>query len=155
MTVKHVPEGFHTITPQLSIDGAAAAIDFYKKAFGAEEVMRAPDPSGRKIWHALLRIGDSSIMVNDVFPEMGPDAKQSQASLWLYIPDVDAWFKRAVDAGARQTMPPTDAFWGDRMAQVVDPFGQTWTLATHVKDMSPAEIQQAQEAVVAQMKQGR
>lgn len=152
MTVKPVPEGFHTITPQLTIDGAAKAIDFYKAAFGAEEVSRAPDPSGQKIWHSHLRIGDSAIFVNDVFPEMG--AKQSEASLWLYVPDVDAWFKRAVDAGATPAMPPVDAFWGDRMAHVVDPFGQKWTIATHVKDMTPEEMQKAQDAALAQMKQG-
>jgi PhnB protein len=152
MTVNPVPEGLHTITPQLSIEGAAKAIDFYKKAFGAEEIMRAPDPSGTKIWHAMLRIGVSTFFVNDVFPEMGPDAKQSHSILWLYLPDVDAWFKRAVDAGARPTMPPADMFWGDRMAHVVDPFGQQWALATHIKDMTPEELQKAQEAFLAQTK---
>jgi PhnB protein len=152
MAVKPIPEGFHTVTPQLHIDGAVKAIDFYKNAFGAVEVMRAPDPSGQKIWHAMLRIGDSIVFVNDVFPEMDPNAKQSDASLWLYVPDVDASFKRAVDAGAKASMPPGDKFWGDRMAHVIDPFGQKWALATHTKDMTPEETAKAQEDMLAQMK---
>jgi PhnB protein len=149
MAVKPIPEGFHTVTPQLHIDGAVKAIDFYKNAFGAVEVMRAPDPSGQKIWHAMLRIGDSIVFVNDVFPEMDPNAKQSDASLWLYVPDVDASFKRAVDAGAKASMPPGDMFWGDRMAHVIDPFGQKWALATHTKDMTPEETAKAQEDMLA------
>jgi uncharacterized glyoxalase superfamily protein PhnB len=155
MSVNPIPEGHHTITPHFSIEGAAKAIDFYKSAFGAEELMRAPDPSGHKLWHAALQIGNSRFFVNDVFPEMDADAKQTESSLWLYVPDVDAWFKRAVDAGATPKMPPTDCFWGDRMAHVVDPFGQKWTLATHIKDMTPEEMQKAQEEVMAEMKSGR
>jgi PhnB protein len=148
MSVKPIPEGYRTITAQLSIEGASKAIEFYKKAFAAEEIDRAMDPSGEKIWHAALRIGDSMIFVNDVFPNMG--GAQSQSSMWLYVNDTDAWFKRAVDAGARVGMPPGDMFWGDRMAQVVDPFGQKWTMATHVKDVSPSEMQEA----VTKMKAG-
>jgi PhnB protein len=153
MAVNPIPEGFHTITPHLSIEGAAKAIDFYKSAFDAKEIMRAPDPSGSKIWHSTLQIGNSMLFVNDVFPEMGMDAK-SASSVWLYVPDVDAWFKRAVDAGATPKMPPVDCFWGDRMGIVADPFGQTWTLATHVKDLTPEEMQKAQEEAIAQMKSG-
>lgn len=153
MAVKPIPEGYHTITAHLAIDGAAKAIDFYKEAFGAEVLDRALDPSGQKIWHAALRIGDSMLFVNDVFPGMGSGA--SQSSLWLYVPDTDASFKRAVDAGATAGMPPMDTFWGDRMGVLTDPFGQRWTLATHVKDMTPAEIQAAQEAMLAQMKEGK
>jgi uncharacterized glyoxalase superfamily protein PhnB len=152
MSVQPIPSGYHTITAQLSLEGAAGAIDFYKRAFGAEEINRAPDPSGQKIWHAALRIGDSMIFVNDVFPDMG--GAQSQSSMWLYVADVDASFKRAVDAGAKPAMPPADMFWGDRMAQVADAFGQKWTIATRVKSMTPAEMQAAGEAFAAQQKKG-
>src|SRR5439155_11047051 len=124
--VKAVPEGLHTVTPQLAIDGAGAAIDFYKKAFGAEEAMRAPDPSGKKIWHAVIRIGDSAIFVNDVFPEMGASAKATTP--WLYVENVDALFKRATGAGAKVIMPLADMFWGDRMAKVADRWGNEWAL---------------------------
>jgi uncharacterized glyoxalase superfamily protein PhnB len=140
------------MTPQLAIEGATKAIEFYKNAFGAVEVARAPDPSGQKVWHAALRIGDSMIFVNDVFPEMG--AKPSQSSLWLYVADCDAAFQRAVAAGATAAMPPADTFWGDRMSHVRDPFGQQWTIATHVKDMTPDEMKAAEAAFVAQMKKG-
>jgi PhnB protein len=150
MSVKPIPAGYHTITAQLSIEGADKAIDFYKAAFGAEVLDRAVDPSGAKVWHASLRIGDSMIMVNDVFPEMG--GSPSQSSMWLYVPDADASFKRAVDAGAKATMPPSDMFWGDRMGQVADPFGQKWTIATHIKDMTPEEMKAAEKAFIASMK---
>jgi PhnB protein len=151
MTVQPIPAGYHTITPHISLENAAAAIDFYKRAFGAEEVDRAPDPSGKKIWHASLRIGDSMLFVNDLFPEMGP-AEPNRTSLWLYVTDVDAWFKRAVEAGATPTTPPTDMFWGDRMGQVSDAFGQKWTLATRVKNMTPEDEKAAAEAFVAASK---
>jgi PhnB protein len=137
MAASPIPKGYHSITAQLSIDGASAAIEFYKNAFGAEVVDQAPDPSGKKIWHAALRIGDSMLFVNDVFPEMGGSA--SHTGLWLYVTDVDAAYTHAVDAGAKGTTPPADMFWGDRMAHVVDPFGQRWALATRVKDMTPEE----------------
>jgi PhnB protein len=150
MATRPVPAGYHTITAQLSIEGAALAIEFYKKAFGAEELDRSADPSGAKIWHASIRIGDSVLFVNDVFPEMG--GEHSRSGLWLYVPDVDASFQRAVEAGAKGTQPPADMFWGDRMAHVVDPFGQKWALATHVKDMTPAEQKKAADEFVAQMK---
>src|ERR1700677_2772184 len=95
--VRAVPEGLHTVTASLAVDGASEAIEFYKKAFGAEEVMRAPDPSGKKIWHAQIRIGDSQVFVNDVFPEMGGSANITR--LWIYVENVDSLFKRATDAG--------------------------------------------------------
>jgi PhnB protein len=151
MSTTPIPAGYHTITAQLAIDGADQAIEFYKRAFGAELLDRSSDPSGTKVWHAALRIGDSMLFVNDVFPEMGSTA--SQSSLWLYVPDTDASFKRAVDAGARASMAPADMFWGDRMAHVVDPFGQRWTIATHIKDMTPEEQQKASEAFAAEMSQ--
>jgi PhnB protein len=150
MAVSPIPKGYHTITAQLSVEGASKAIEFYKKAFGAEVIDQAADPSGKKVWHAALRVGDSMLFVNDVFPEMGGSA--SHTSLWLYVNDVDASFKRAVDAGAKGKHPPTDMFWGDRMGQVADPFGQDWTLATRVKDMTPEEMKKAADAFVAQMK---
>ena len=138
MSVKPIPAGYHTITAQLAIDGAQKAIDFYKAAFGAEVVDSAKDPSGQKVWHAALRVGDSMLFVNDVFPEMG--GTPSHSNLWVYVPDVDASFKRAVDAGAKPTMPPADMFWGDRFATLVDPFGHHWSIATHVRDLTPEEI---------------
>jgi PhnB protein len=153
MAVSPIPDGYHTVTPQLSIDGAAKAIEFYAEAFGAKVVDRAPDPTGQKVWHASLRVGDSMLFVNDVFPEMG--GSPSQSSLWLYVADVDAAFKRAVAAGATPTHPPSDMFWGDRMAHVIDPFGQKWALATRVRNMTPEEQKKAGEEFVAQMKKER
>ena len=147
---KAVPEGMHTITPQLAIDGCDKAIEWYKKAFGAELVARAPDPSGKKVWHAAIRIGNSMIFVNDVFPEMGGGAQT--ASLWLYTENVDQAWKRAIDAGGKQTMPLGDMFWGDRLGALQDPFGNRWNLAQHMKDLSPEEMKEAQDAFVVQMK---
>jgi PhnB protein len=148
--VKAVPEGLHTVTAALAVDGASDAIAFYKKAFGAEEVTRAPDPSGKKIWHAQIRIGDSQIFVNDVFPEMG--GGPGSARLWLYVENVDALFKRATEAGAVVKMPLADMFWGDRLGCVVDKWGNEWNLAQHVKDQTPEEMKKAQDAFVAGMK---
>ncbi len=151
MATQPIPAGYHTITAQLSLNDAAAAIALYQKAFGAEVVDTAKDPSGTKVWHAALRIGSSMIFVNDVFPEMGsPDP--SRSSMWLYVADVDSAFNQAVDAGCTPIMPPEDMFWGDRMGQVSDPFGQKWTIASHVKDMTREEIAAAEAAFVASMK---
>lgn len=146
---KPIPNGLHTITAQLTVEGAAEAIELYKKAFGAEERMRAPDPSGKKIWHAEFRIGDSVVFINDAFPEMGGGANKTR--LWVYADGVDTWFKRAVDAGCTVKMPVADMFWGDRMGVVVDKWGNEWTLAQHVKDMTPDEMKKAQDAFVASM----
>ena len=150
---KPVPEGMHTITPQLAIDGCDKAIEWFQKAFGAELVSRAPDPSGKKVWHASIRIGNSILFVNDVFPEMGGGAQT--ASLWLYTDHVDQAWKRAIDAGGKQTMPLGDMFWGDRLGQLTDPFGNKWNLAQHIKDMTPDEMKKAQDAFVAQMSGGK
>ena len=150
MATKPIPDGYHTITAQLTIDGAEKAIAFYQKAFGAEVRDKAIDPSGTKVWHAALKIGTSMIFVNDVFPEMGSGA--SQSSMWLYVPDVDGAFKKAVDAGAKPAMPPADMFWGDRMGQVTDPFGQKWTIAMRVKEMTAEEMKAAEKAFLAQQK---
>lgn len=150
MAVRAIPEGIHTLTPNLALDGAAEAIAFYEKAFGAVEHARAPDPSGKKIWHAEIQIGDSRVFLNDVFPEMGGGAKT--ASLWVYCDDVDGWFERATKAGAKADMPPADMFWGDRMGKVTDRWGVEWTLAQHVKDMSPEEMKKAQDDFLARSK---
>jgi uncharacterized glyoxalase superfamily protein PhnB len=146
---KSVPDGLRTITAQLTVDGAAEAIEFYKRAFGAEEITRAPDPSGKKIWHAMVRIGDSMVFVNDAFPDMGGGART--AHLWLYTDGVDNLWKRATEAGCQVKMPLADMFWGDRVGSVVDKWGNQWMLAQHVKDMTPAEMKQAQDQFVASM----
>jgi len=147
---KAVPEGFHTITPQLTLDDAAQMIDWYKKALGAEEMSRAVGPDGA-IMHAELRIGDSRLMVNDAMGgSKGPKAMGgSPASLWIYVEDCDAMFKRAVAAGGRVPPGPmgelADQFWGDRTGTFTDPAGYRWTIATHKEDLSPEEIAQRQE----------
>jgi PhnB protein len=148
-----IPEGLRTVTPAMTIDGCAEAIEFYKKAFGAVEVSRAIDPSGKKVWHAQIRIGDSAIFVNDAFPEMGP--VPGPVSLWVYTDGIDAAFKRAVDAGAEVKMPLADMFWGDRMGAVVDRWGHRWNLAQHVKDMTPDEMKRAGEAAAAEWNKER
>ena len=142
---KAIPEGLHTVTPQLNIDGCAEALAFYQKAFGAEETSRAMDPSGKKIWHASMRIGNSTLFLNDVFPDMG--SKPTEARLWVYVDGVDAAFKRAVDAGCKVEMPLADMFWGDRMGALKDRWGNQWMLSQHVKDMSPEEMKKAGEAM--------
>lgn len=148
---KAVPEGLRTITPQFSVDGCDQAIEWYQKALGAELVMKAPDPSGKKVWHAQMSIGDSSFFLNDLFPEMSGGAQQT-ASLWIYGDNIDQKWKRAIDAGGKAMMPMADMFWGDRMGTLVDPFGIRWTLAQHLKDLTQDEMMKAQEAFVAQMK---
>jgi PhnB protein len=153
-----VPAGHHTITPQLTLDNAAQAIDWYKKALGAEEVSRAIGPDG-KIMHAELRIGDSPIMLNDaMMGGKGPKSMGgSPASLWVYVPDCDALFNRAVAAGAQVPPGPmgqvADQFWGDRCGMFTDPHGYRWTIATHKEDLSPEEMKQRQEAWMKQFAQ--
>jgi uncharacterized glyoxalase superfamily protein PhnB len=148
--VKAIPEGMHTLTPQLTVEGAAEAIDFLKRAFGAEEISRAPDPSGKKVWHAGLRIGNSMLFVNDVFPDMGGSART--CDLWIYTENADALFKRATGAGAEVSMAMEDMFWGDRMGQVKDRWGNRWNIAQRIKDMTPEEMRKAGEAFVASQK---
>src|SRR4051812_5400661 len=150
---KPVPAGYHTITPYISVKGAAQALDFYKQAFGAEEIMRMPMPGGR-IGHAEIRIGDSHVMLADEFPDM-PDAvtKSPQTlggstfGLHLYMDDVDAKFKKAIDAGAKVKRPVADQFYGDRSGTLEDPFGHVWTIATHVEDVSPEEMKKRMSAL--------
>jgi len=140
-----IPAGMHTLTAHIICEGAADAIAFYKKAFHAEELARLPGPGG-KIMHAAVRIGDSVLMLMDDFAEwgsLGPKAlKGTPVTLHLYVNDVDAAMKQAVDAGATLAMPAEDMFWGDRYGQVVDPFGHRWSIATHQFDYTPEEIQQ-------------
>ena len=149
---KPVPDGFRSVTPHLVIDGAAKAIAFYKSAFGAEELTRLPAPDGVRIMHAALKIGDSVVMICDDFPEYTGRPRNPKAqgatcvALHLYVSDTDAAIARAVAAGATVKMPAMDAFWGDRYGQVTDPFGHEWSLATHVKDMTPEEVGQAAKA---------
>lgn len=144
--VKPVPEGMHTVTPHLVCAGAADAIEFYKKAFGAVEEGRLPGPNGR-LMHAMIRIGDSAVMLVDEMPEwgaLGPKAlKGSPVTIHLYVEDVDAVVKRAVAAGAKITMPLEDMFWGDRYCKLEDPFGHRWSVATHIRDVSREEMRQA------------
>ncbi len=151
---KAVPEGYHTITPQLTLDNAAQTIDWYKKAFGAEELSRSPGPDG-KIMHAEIKIGNSRVMLNDVMMGgKGPQAYGgSPASLWLYVEDSDALFTRAVGAGAKVQMPIADQFWGDRAGAVADPAGYSWWIATRKEDMTPAEMQQRAAEFFKQMQQ--
>jgi PhnB protein len=144
--VKPIPDGFHSITPSLVVDNAAEAIEFYKKAFGAEELSRMPMPDGR-VGHSELKFGDSIIFVSDEFPEMGIRSPKSlggtHGGLGFYVEDADAVFEKAVAAGATPVMPLMDAFWGDRYGKVTDPYGHTWSVMTHVKDLTMEEITEA------------
>jgi PhnB protein len=150
MAAKPVPEGYHSVTPYLIVDGAARAIEFYKLAFGASEIMRMPGPKGR-VMHAELKIGDSVIMLADE-PESGSHKSAqtlggSPVSLMVYLPDVDQVFSRAISAGAKETRPVQDQFYGDRSGNLIDPFGHVWTVSTHVEDVSPEEMQRRMEAL--------
>ena len=144
--VKAIPDGMHTITPHLICAGAADAIEFYKKAFSAVEEGRLAGPKGR-LMHAMIRIAGSAVMLVDEMPEwgaLGPKSlKGSPVTIHIYVEDVDAFVKRAVDAGAKITMPLEDMFWGDRYCKLEDPFGHHWSAATHIRDVSPEEMQQA------------
>jgi PhnB protein len=149
MGVKAIPDGYYSLTPYLVISGAAEAIEFYKKAFGAEETLRMPGPGGR-IMHAEVKIGNSTLMLSDENPERGHMSPKSRggntSSVMFYTDDVDAVFKKAVAAGARADMPPMDMFWGDRMGNVTDPFGHSWAIATHKEDVSPEEMEKRMAA---------
>lgn len=144
--INPIPQGFHAVTAHLVCRDAASAIDFYKRAFGAEEMVRLAGPDG-EIMHASFKIGDSIIMLAEEAPQwnsMSPvSLKGSPVTLHLYVKDSDAAFERAVKSGAKAKMPPADMFWGDRYGKVVDPFGHEWAIATHVRDMSHDEIQKA------------
>ena len=149
MAVKPIPEGYHSVTPHLIVRGAADAIEFYQKAFGAIELFRFPSSDG-KIGHAEIKIGDSPIMVADEYPEMGYQGPQSiggsPVSLMIYVEDVDSVFNQAVDCGATVKEALQDKFYGDRMGTVVDPFGHVWHLSTHKEDVSMEEMQERMKA---------
>lgn len=153
-TVKPIPEGYTTVTPMLTTRDAAKAIGFYQRAFGAEELFRMPGSDG-KIAHAELRIGTSRIMLGEEAPEWGclsPQALEgTPVRFYVYVEDVDAAFKRAIAAGAKETMPVADMFWGDRVGGVVDPFGHKWTLATHKVDLTPEQIEKGRREWMAQL----
>ncbi len=149
-TIKPIPEGMHSVTPHLVCADAANAIDFYRRAFGAVEAARLPGLSG-KLMHAMIRIGDSAVMLVDEMPEfgsLGPAALHgTPVTLHLYVEDADAVFARAVEAGATVKMPLADMFWGDRYGIVIDPFGHQWSIATHIRDVGREEMRQAIEAM--------
>lgn len=154
--IEPIPRGFRTVTPYLSINGAAAAIDWYKKAFGAKELFREAMPDG-KLMHARIRIGDSIVMMSDIMP--GPNAPSEisgklPVSLHIYIRNVDKMWQQAVDAGAKVTMPLDNQFWGERYGQLTDPFGHNWSLSEQVK-MSKAEKDEKQKQAMAMFSQGQ
>jgi len=153
MPVKAIPDGFHSLTPGLTCKNASAAMELYKKAFGAVEQSRMAGPDG-KILHAEMQIGDSRMFLADEFPGMAaaptPGAPPSQ-SMFLYVDDVDAVYQKAVAAGCTAAMPVADMFWGDRFGKVIDPFGHHWNLATHKEDVAPAEMERRSKEWMAQM----
>lgn len=150
--VQAVPPGMHSLTPHLVCANAAAAIDFYRQAFGAEEIMRLPMPDG-KLGHAMLRIGDSMLMLADEFPQWESHSpatlRGSPVTIHLAVPDVDATYEQAVAAGATARMAPADMFWGDRYGVLVDPFGHHWSVATHVRDVPVEEMRAEMERMFA------
>jgi PhnB protein len=151
--VKLIPEGYHSVTPSLTLKDSLKAIKFYKKAFGAKEMGVFPSPDGKSTMHAVIKVGDSIIMMGDERPGQNCDSAEtlgaSPVSLFIYVPDVDTLFNQAVDAGAEITMPLDDMFWGDRCGTVKDPFGYTWMVATHKRDMTREEVQKGAEAFFA------
>jgi PhnB protein len=155
--VNPIPQGMHTVTPNLVLRDCAKAIDFYKRAFGAQEVSRFPAPDGKSIWHAELRIGDSVVFLNDEMPGMGRTAPTAEnpapITMWLYVKDTDGAYKTATQAGAKSMSPPQDMFWGDRCAGVADPFGYSWSFATHQKDLTAEEMRRAGEEFARKMAQ--
>jgi len=154
MAAKPIPEGYHSLTTYLAVENAAEAIEFYKRAFGARESLRMPGPDG-SIGHAELDIGDSKLMLSDPFPQSTVRAPGevggTTASVFMYVEDVDAVVKQAVDAGATVTMEVADQFWGDRFGTVADPFGHVWSIATHVEDLTPEQIAERGQAAMAAM----
>ena len=156
--VSPIPQGYRTVTPYLTVNDGSAALAFYGRAFGARELMRMPAPGG-KLGHAEMRIGDSIVMLSDEFPGVSSQKAPTSlggtsGSLMLYVPNVDAAFKRAIDAGCTSLMAPADMFWGDRFGKLEDPYGNQWGLATHTRDVPPKEMAEAAKAAMAQMAQG-
>ena len=154
MATKPIPEGYHTITPYLAVDDASEAIEFYKRAFSAKEQGRMEGPDG-KIAHAELEIGDSKVMLSDPFPQASTKPPKelggTSVSIMVYVEDADALYKQAIDAGASSLMEPDTMFWGDRMSSVQDPFGHSWTIMTHVEDVSPEDMEERSKQWQEQM----
>ena len=154
MSVKPIPEGYHTATPYLAVDDAAEALEYYKKAFGAKERGRMEAPDG-KIGHAEIQIGDSLVMLSDPFPQATTRTPKelggTTASVFLYVENVDAFVQRAVDAGATVSMEVADQFWGDRFGTITDPFGHSWSVATHIEDVPPEEMAERAKTAMAAM----
>ncbi|MBA3385003.1 MAG: VOC family protein [Actinobacteria bacterium] len=154
MPVKAIPEGYRSITPYLAVDDATAAIEFYKRAFGAKERVLMPTPDG-KVAHAELEIGDSLVMLSDPFGEGQTKAPKALGAttigIFLYTEDVEETYKQAIDAGATSTQEPEDMFWGDRFARVTDPYGHSWQIATHVEDVAPEEMERRSQEAMASM----
>jgi PhnB protein len=152
--VKPIPDGYHTVTPYLTVKNAARAIEFYKRAFGAKEIMRMEGPQG-KIGHAELRIGDSVFMVADEIPGMGNRSPESLggtgSGIFLYVDNVDSVYDQAVTAGAKADSRPADMFWGDRYGRLTDPFGHSWAVATHKEDVAPDEMKKRMQEQAAKM----
>jgi PhnB protein len=152
---KPIPEGYHSVTPYLIVDDGKGAIDFYTRAFGAEEKFRLP--MGDRVGHAEIKIGDSIVMLADEFPDMGNLGPKNRGgttvSLLVYVPDVDTAFKKAIGAGATEKRPLENQFWGDRMGTLTDPFGHQWSLATHVEDVPPDEMQKRMQQFSSGQKQ--
>jgi PhnB protein len=157
MAVQPVPEGYNTVTPYLAVENAAEAIEFYGRAFGAKERTRMEGPGGA-IMHAELEIGDSLIMLSDPFPQASTkppkDLGGTSTSIFLYVENIDSVYKQALNAGATSLAEPDDMFWGDRFGAVQDPFGHSWTIATHVEDVAPEEMQRRSEEFFAAMASG-
>ena len=154
MSVKPIPEGYHTATPYLAVDDAAEALEYYKRAFGAKERGRMEAPDG-KIGHAEIQIGDSLVMLSDPFPQASTRTPKelggTTASVFLYVENVDAFVQRAVDAGATVSMEVADQFWGDRFGTITDPFGHSWSVATHIEDVPPEEMAERAKTAMAAM----
>ena len=155
-TVKPIPEGYHTVTPSLTLKNTLEAIMFYKKAFGAEMREVYPSPDGKSTMHAVIKIGDSVLMMGDEMPNMGCKCAESLGAcpvgFYLYVPNVDVVFMKAIGAGAVEIMPVADMFWGDRCGTLKDPFGYTWNIATHIRDMTRAEVAEGAKGFINRTK---
>jgi uncharacterized glyoxalase superfamily protein PhnB len=156
---KPIPEGFHSVTPGLVVRNASEAIEFYKRALGAEELMRMPGPDGKGVMHGEIKIGDSILFISDEMPQSAAKSPQtlggSTVVLNLYVKDADAAFQKAIGAGGKTAMPVADMFWGDRYGMFSDPFGYSWGLATHKEDLSEQEMGERAKAFFASMEQHR
>jgi uncharacterized glyoxalase superfamily protein PhnB len=150
-----IPSGYHTVSPHLAVRGAAEAMEFYKKAFNAEERGRFMMPDGKQLMHGEIKIGDSIVMLGEESPQRGCPGPQSvggtTVSLYIYVQDADRLFNQAMSAGAKSVMPVADMFWGDRAGTVKDPFGHQWTIATHKEDVPPEEMKKRGQAFFEQM----